>query len=138
MKCLRTLDCSRAGIVPATQQTSPDPAFFSAPYHTHYREYIYYRITPHQSSQEAQNFGRSMPDPYPWGLGTRLGEVQQKLRCSRFVVRCSKDCGEVQQRLCKDCGEVVNNCLVNLRRAITMPSCKLCKKAGLKVKPQMN
>ena len=27
-------------------------------------------------------------------------------------------CGEVQQRLCKDCGEVVNNWLVNLRRAI--------------------
>ena len=42
------------------------------------------------------------------------------------VVRCSKNrgevqwiCGEVQQSLCKDCGEVINNCLVNLRRAIT-------------------
>ena len=48
----------------------------------------------------------------------------------KFVVRCSKDCGEggslvragsvvrcssgeVQQILCKDCGEVVNNWLVN-------------------------
>ena len=48
------------------------------------------------------------------------------------MVRCSKDCGEVQQKLCKDCGEVVNNWLVNLRRAISMPSCKPCKKAGLK------
>ena len=35
------------------------------------------------------------------------------------MVRCSKDCGEVQQKLFKDCGEVVNNWLVNLRRAIT-------------------
>ena len=34
-------------------------------------------------------------------------------------MRCSKDSGEVQQRLCKDCGVVVNNWLVNLRRAIT-------------------
>ena len=45
-------------------------------------------------------------------------------------MRCSKDSGEVQQRLwlsavkivvkySKDCGEVVNNWLVNLRRAIT-------------------
>ena len=37
------------------------------------------------------------------------------VRCSRFVVRCSKDNGEVQQKLCKDCGEVVNNWLVNWR-----------------------
>ena len=28
MKCLLTPDCSRAGAVPATQRTSPDPAFF--------------------------------------------------------------------------------------------------------------
>ena len=40
------------------------------------------------------------------------------VRSSGFVVRCSKDSGEVPQRLCKDCGEVVNNWLVNLRRAI--------------------
>ena len=45
-------------------------------------------------------------------------------------MRYSKDSGEVQQRLCKDCGEVVNNCFVNLRRAITH--------LGLKVKPQTN
>ena len=54
------------------------------------------------------------------------------MRCAKIVVRCSRDCGEVQQRLCKDCSEVVNNWLVNLRRAITMPSFKPCKKAGLK------
>ena len=42
------------------------------------------------------------------------------VRCNGFVVSCSKDSsGEVQQRLCKDCGEVINNWLVNLRRAIT-------------------
>ena len=76
MKCLLTPDCSRAGAVPATQRTSPDPAFFSAPGPTHYREYIYYHVTtPLQPSQDAQDFGRSAPDPYPsWrrGLGTRL------------------------------------------------------------------
>ena len=39
------------------------------------------------------------------------GEVQAKIvvRCSRFVVRYSKDSGEVQQELCKDYDEVVNN-----------------------------
>ena len=37
----------------------------------------------------------------------------------KFVMRCRKDGGEVQQRLCKDGGEVVNNWLVYLRRAIT-------------------
>ena len=44
------------------------------------------------------------------------------------------NCGKVQQRLCKDCDEVVNNWLVNLRRAITHAQLqvKLCKKAGLK------
>ena len=48
MKCLLTPDCSRVGAVPATQRTSPDPAFFSAPDPTH-REYIYYHMTtPHQ------------------------------------------------------------------------------------------
>ena len=36
-------------------------------------------------------------------------------------MRCSKDCGEVQQKLCEDCDEVVNNWLVKLRRAISMP-----------------
>ena len=40
------------------------------------------------------------------------------VRYSGFVVRCSKDSGEVQQRLCKDCDEVVNNWLLNLRKAI--------------------
>ena len=44
------------------------------------------------------------------------------------MVRCCKDCGEMQQRLCKHCGEVVNIWLVNL----SIPSCKPCKKAGLK------
>ena len=39
MKYFLTPDCSRAVAVPATQQTSPDPAFFSAPDSTHYREY---------------------------------------------------------------------------------------------------
>ena len=76
MKCLLSPDCSRAGAVPATQQTSPDPALFSAPGPTHYREYIYYYMTtPHQPSQEAQDFGRSVPDPYTLrerGLGARL------------------------------------------------------------------
>ena len=66
MKCLLTPDCSRADAVPATQQTSPDPAFFSAAAPAHYREYIYYHMTtPHQPSQEAQDFGRSAPDPHP-------------------------------------------------------------------------
>ena len=32
-------DCSRAGAVPATQRTSPDPALFSAPDPTYYCEY---------------------------------------------------------------------------------------------------
>ena len=53
------------------------------------------------------------------------------VRCHGSVVRCSKYrgevqwiCGEeqgsvVQQILCKDCGEVVNNWLINLRRAVT-------------------
>ena len=51
MKCLLTPDCSRAGTVPATQRTSPDPAFSSAPDPTHYHEYIYYHMTtPHQAS----------------------------------------------------------------------------------------
>ena len=40
MKCLLTPDCNRAGAVPATQRTSHDPAFFSAPDPTHYREYF--------------------------------------------------------------------------------------------------
>ena len=54
MKCPLTLDCSRAGTVPATQRTSSDPALFSAPDPTHYREYIYYHLTtPYQPSQEA-------------------------------------------------------------------------------------
>ena len=66
MKCPLTSDCSRAGAVPATQRTSPDPALFSAPDPTHYREYIYYHMTsPYQPSQETQDFGRSAPDPYP-------------------------------------------------------------------------
>ena len=48
---------------------------------------------------------------------------------AKIVVRA--DLGEVQQRLCKHCGEVVNNWLVNLRRALlSMPSRKPCKKAG--------
>ena len=45
MKCPLTPDCSRAGAVPATQRTSSDPALFSAPDPTHYREYIYYHMT---------------------------------------------------------------------------------------------
>ena len=64
MNCLLTPDCSRAGAAPATQRTSPDPAFFSYPDLTHYREYIYYHMTTPQPSQEAQDFGRSAPDPY--------------------------------------------------------------------------
>ena len=64
MKCLLTPDCTRAGTVPATLRTSPDPAFFSAPDHTHYPEYIYYNMTTPHPSQEAQDFGRSAPD-YP-------------------------------------------------------------------------
>ena len=35
------------------------------------------------------------------------------------ICGCSEVCGEVKQRLCKDCGEVVNNWLVNWRRANT-------------------
>ena len=66
LMCLLTPDCSRAGAVPVTQRTSSDPAFFSAPDPTHYHEYIYYHMTtPHQPSQEAQHFRRSVPDPYP-------------------------------------------------------------------------
>ena len=64
MKCPLTPDCSGAGAVPATQRSSSDPALFSAPDPTHYREYIYYHMTtPYQPSQEAQDFGRSAPDP---------------------------------------------------------------------------
>ena len=60
------MDCSRAGAVPATQRTSPDPDVFSAPDPTRYREYIcYHMTTPQQPCQEAQDFGRSGPDPYP-------------------------------------------------------------------------
>ena len=52
MKCPLTPDCSRAGAVSATQRTSPDPALFSAPDPTHYREYIYYHMTtPYQPSK---------------------------------------------------------------------------------------
>ena len=66
MKCPLTPDCSRAGGVPATQR---NPALFSTPDPTHYREYIYYHMTtPYQPSQEAQDFGRSTPDPYPIDL----------------------------------------------------------------------
>ena len=62
----QTSDCSRAGAVPATQRTSPDPVLFPTPDSTHYREYIYYYMTtPYQPSQEAQGFGRSAPYPYP-------------------------------------------------------------------------
>ena len=65
MKYPLTPDCSRAGAVPATQRTSSDPALFSAPDPTHYREYIYYHMTPpYLPSQEAQDFWRSAPDPY--------------------------------------------------------------------------
>ena len=39
MKCPLTPDYSRAGAVPATQRTSPNPALFSAPDPTHYREW---------------------------------------------------------------------------------------------------
>ena len=57
------------------------PALLSAPDPTHYREYIYYHMTTsYQPSQEAQDFGRSAPDPYPsWrrGLGTRLIWLQR-------------------------------------------------------------
>ena len=41
------------------------------------------------------------------------------MRCSKDCGEVQQNCGDVQQRLCKDCGEVVNNWLVNLRRAIT-------------------
>ena len=45
-------------ICAACNVNPPDP--------THYREYIYYHMTtPYQPSQEAQDFGRSAPDPYP-------------------------------------------------------------------------
>ena len=43
IKCHLTPDCSRAGTVPATQRTSSDLAFFSAPDPTFYHEYIYYQ-----------------------------------------------------------------------------------------------
>ena len=59
-------------------------------------------------------------------------------------MRCSKNCGEVQwissevrqdsdevqQILCKDCGEVVNNWLVNLRRAIMHAQFLAIKRQG--------
>ena len=79
MKCPLTPDCSRAGAVPATQRTSPDPALFSAPDPTHYREYIYYHMTtPYQPSQEAQDFGRSAN--VKAGSGN---ETQLEIRCSK-------------------------------------------------------
>ena len=57
LKCPLTPDCSRAGAVPATQRTSPDPALFSAPDHTHYREYIYYHTTtPYQAKSASPRF----------------------------------------------------------------------------------
>ena len=57
MKCPLTSDCSRAGAVPATQRTSSDPALFSAPDPTHYREYIYYHMTtPYQPKSGSPRF----------------------------------------------------------------------------------
>ena len=57
MQCPLTPDYSRAGAVPATQRTSHDPAFFSAPDPTHYREYIYYHMTtPHQAKSGSPRF----------------------------------------------------------------------------------
>ena len=68
VKCLLTLDCSRAGAVPATHQNFPCPAFFSAPDPTHYCEYIYYHMTtPHQPSLEAKDF---------WGSGAVTTETK--------------------------------------------------------------
>ena len=38
----------------------------SVPDSTHYQKYIYdHMTTPHQLSQQAQNFGQGMPDPFP-------------------------------------------------------------------------
>ena len=60
MKCPLTPDCSRAGAVPATQRTSSDPALFSAPDPTHYREFYYHMTTSYQPSQEAQKCARPL------------------------------------------------------------------------------
>ena len=88
IKCPLTQDCSRAGTVPATQRTSSDPALFSAPDPTHYREYIYYHMTtPYQPSQEAQDFRRSAPDPYSKLAGKKI--------VARYLIKWSN--GEQRQ-----------------------------------------
>ena len=71
MKCPLTPDCSRAGAVPATQRTSSDPALFSAPDPTHYREFYYHTTTPYQPSQEAQGEVRQTLIQFEGGVWER-------------------------------------------------------------------
>ena len=55
----------RVGFSPQNQRYFQLQPSFSGPDPIHYHEYIYdHMTTPHHMSQQAQDFGQSMPDPF--------------------------------------------------------------------------